>query len=85
MRHLVRCASIVVLLLVGPALATASEKENGKHKAPIDERGVERLQMETGARVSFSPATGAVRFVSVPDGGGDLMAAGGTELKTSAG
>ena len=82
MRHLVRCASIFVLLLVGPALATASEKENGKHKAPIDERGVERLQLETGARVSFSPATGAVRFVSVPDGGGDLMAAGGTELKT---
>jgi Zn-dependent metalloprotease len=82
MRRLVRSVSIFVLLLAGPALATASEKEDGKRKAPIDERGIERLQMETGARVSFSRATGAVRFVSVPDGGGDLMAAGGAEVKT---
>jgi len=82
MRHLARFASIFVLLLAGPALATAAEKENGKLKSPVDERGLERLQRETGARVSFSRATGAVRFVSIdPGAGGDLMAAGGPELR----
>jgi len=78
MRHLARFASIFVLLLAGPALATAAEKENGKLKSPVDERGLERLQRETGARVRFSRATGAARFVSIDPGAGrDLMAAGG--------
>lgn len=64
-----------VLLLAGPGLAQAAEKENGKGKG-LDPAGVERLREKTGgkARVSISPATGAARFVNLEAGfRGDLM------------
>ena len=64
-----------LLLLAGPGAALAAEKENGKGKS-LDPAGVERLKQSTGgkARVSISPATGAVRFVGLEPGErGDLM------------
>ena len=64
-----------LLLLAGPGAAQAAEKENGKGKS-LDPAGVERLKQNTGgkARVSVSPATGAVRFVGIKPGErGDLM------------
>ena len=64
-----------LLLLAGPGAALAAEKENGKGKS-LDPAGVERLRQNTGgkARVSISPATGAVRFVGIEPGErGDLM------------
>ena len=78
--------STFVLLLVGAGVAGAAEKENGKRKGPLDERAVERLQNATGgrAKISYSRATGAARFISVDAEGGagaDLMAAGGAEAR----
>ena len=59
MRHLVRCASIFVLLLVGPALATASEKENGKQ---IDSTW--SYQPRTGPAVTFSGGRDLARYLA---------------------
>jgi Zn-dependent metalloprotease len=64
-----------VLLLAGPAVVRAAEKEDGKHKA-LDPAGIQRLRDRTGgrARVSTSSATGAARFVNLEAGfQGDLM------------
>ena len=79
--------STFVLLLVGAGVAGAAEKENGKRKGPLDERALERLQNATGgrAKISYSRATGAARFISVDAEGGagaDLMAAGGAEARS---
>ena len=80
----------LVLLLAG-GVAAAAEKGNGERKGPAaDERAIARLMGATGgrARISYSPATGAARFVSIqPQEGGsaaDLMAAGGGEARAKA-
>ncbi len=80
---LLSSALAFVLLLAGSGSARAAEKANGKGHGSIDEKGLERLRERTGGRaqVSFSRATGAVRFVSIEPGEGgesaDLMASSG--------
>ncbi len=76
-----------VLLFCGLGTAGAAEKEDGKRKGPMDEMGLERLRANAGpnAQVSYSRATGTVRFISVdPETGGDLMVAGGSEPRAKA-
>ena len=65
-----------VLLLAGPGVAGAAEKEDGKHKG-LDPAGVERLRAGGMVRVTVSEATGAVRFAGIEAGAvGDLMSSG---------
>lgn len=67
----------VFLLLTLFAMA-----QNQAGKAAIDPAGIQRLQADTGAAVSVSPATGAARFVRLPAGKpGDLTPAAARSAK----
>src|SRR5262245_37401567 len=74
-----------VLLLVGPGVAGAAEKQDGKRTSPTDLNSLDRLRERAGGRtrISVSRATGSVRFLSIePAEGGegaDLMASSGAE------